>query len=487
MSLPLDASAGCRTAHEMKTSVLIRVLLAAAVLAVSCAAARIDVAPRLLLLRGDQYRAQQQYGLAMEQYAELTALRPRSSVPQARMGEIYIAQGRWGEAKQRFRKARELDETDTRALAGLAQVALHEGDPWAAVQLWRAALAVNPRDVEIRYSLAQAYVGLCEFATAKDELQHVVIREADHQGAHYLLGLLCAPEERALAVEHLSIAAAGGDPSLAARAREILNVLEEVGAGQDVARKAALLAHAYLELEEPTLALEQLKRVIALQPENYNARAYAGWALFSLHDRESARRTLREVTREDPKNPLAYYFLGLLHRSDGYLPTALWEFQRALQLDTSNAAVYAEIANTYQLMGRLPEAEEWYRAAISVAPDEAGFRLLLAQFYGDVVLKPERALVAATETVALAPDDPVARELLGWAQYLVGSLPEARISLEHALQLDPTFARAYYHLGMVYQEMGDRDQARWAFQRAVDLDQDGTYRAKAVEQLHTLS
>jgi tetratricopeptide (TPR) repeat protein len=470
----------------MRTSVLIRTLLVAGILAVSCAAARVDVAPRLLLLEGDQYRAQEQYSLAIEKYTELAALRPRSSVPHACMGEIYVAQGRWDEAKQQFVQARELDGRDTQALAGLAGVALHEGDQGAAIELWKKGLEINPRDAEIRYSLAQAYVGLHELAAAKEQLLDVVTHETDHQGARYLLGLLCAPEEPARAVEHLSIAASGDDPGQATGARTMLDALEEVDAAPDAARKAALLAHAYLQLEEPTLALEQLRRVITLQPENYNARAYAGWALFSVGDRDSARRTLREVTTDDPKNELGYYFLGLLHRSEGYLPTALWEFRRALQLDASNAAAYAEMANTYQLMGRVAEADEWYQAAISVAPDEPGFRLLLAQFYADVDLKPERALVAASEAVVLAPEDPVARELLGWARYLMGNLPEARVNLEHALQLDPTSARAYYHLGIVCQEMGDREKARWAFGRAVDLDEDGTYREKAVERLQTL-
>ncbi len=459
----------------------------AAVLAMSCAAARKDIAPRLLLLQGDQYRVEKQYSLAMEKYAQLGALRPQSSVPHSRLGETYIAQGRWEEARQQFGQARELDERDTRAATGLARIASREGDQGTAVRLLKAALAFDPRDAEIRYSLAQAYVSLSEFSAARVELHHIVVRQADHQGAGYLLGLLCAPEDPALALAHLSVAAAGDDPNLAARAEEMLGVLEDLGGDQDVARDAALLGHAYLQLEQPTLALGQLRRVIALQPDNYNARAYAGWTLFSLSDPDSARRTLREVTTEDPKNPLAYYFLGLVHRSDGYLPTALWELQRALRLDASNAAVYAEIANTYQVMGRLAEAEEWYRAAISVAPHEPGFRLLLAQFYADVVLKPEKALVAASETVALTPEDPAARELLGWAEYLMGNLAEARISLEHALQLDPTFARAYYHLGMVYEELGDQDKARWAFQHAVDLDQDGRYRAKAAERLNTLS
>jgi Flp pilus assembly protein TadD len=229
----------------------------------------------------------------------------------------------------------------------------------------------------------------------------------------------------------------------------------------------------------PSLALAELDRITELDPENYTALAYSGYALLALGRPDDAREKLRRVTQLDPQDPLGHYFLGILHRSEGYLSTALWDFKRSLRLDPLNAAVYAEIANTYQRLGQHVAAEEWYRGAVSIAPEEPAFRLLLTEFYLDVVPRPQEALIAATELAALTPDDPIALDLLGWARFLAGQTSAAKTTLENALALDPTLARAHYHLGVVCEELGDLAGAERAYQRAIDLDTQGTYRERA--------
>jgi tetratricopeptide (TPR) repeat protein len=402
------------------------------------------------------------------------------------LGEIYLAQGRFEEAKAQFSYAKSLDERQPRVLDGLAEVSLHEGDGLTAVQLWEGAVALDSRDTLALYRLGQTRLESSDFAAAADDLQRVLRREGDHQGAHYLLGLMYAAEERTLATEHLAIAAQGADLTMAARAQDVLDVLADLDTAQNEAEESARLAHALLLCDEPELALRQLERVLALQPDNHTARAYAGFALFSMGQLGAARDILRGVCQVDPKNPLAPYFLGLLHRADGYLPTSLWDFKRSLQLDPANGAVYAEMAATYQLMGQYLAAEEWYRAAVAVAPGEADFRLLLARFYVDVVPQPQEGLDAASQSVALSPNDPEAQDLLGWANYLAGKLPGARLALERAVELDQDYARAYYHLGVVCAQSGDRATASWAYRRAIDLDAEGTYREKAWHELRTL-
>jgi Tfp pilus assembly protein PilF len=399
------------------------------------------------------------------------------------LGEIYVAQGRWEEAELKFRTASDLDRGNARALSGLADVAYEGGDTRRAIELWSRSLALESDCTEARYKLAEAYLASSYVPAAERELRGVLLFESDHQGAHYLLGLILAPKEPGLASEHLSIAAEGAQDVVAERAREMLEILRDMEPGQRAAGEAGRLAEAYLRFEMPALALGQLNQLLCTQPENQTARAYAGYALFSLGQNDSARLALREVTIRDRRNPLGHYFLAILHRSEGYVPTALWELRRALSLDPFNAAAYAEIAATYQALGQYVEAEEWYRGAVSVAPDEAEFRLLITRFYVDTLLRANEGVAAAEETAALLPEDPVVQDLLGWAHHLVGDLLHARVALERAVELDPTFGRAYYHLGVVCTQLGDDDAANWAYRRAVDLDAEGTYRAKALQAL----
>ncbi|MGB9301088.1 MAG: tetratricopeptide repeat protein, partial [Anaerolineae bacterium] len=212
------------------------------------------------------FQAQKKYGQAIEVYTELASIRPQWTAPHVRLGEIYLAQGRFDEAKTQFSFARRLDESEPRALDGLAEVSLHEGDRPAAVELWKAALAVNSRDTHALYRLAQTHLESSDLAAAVADLQRVLRHERDHQGAHYLLGLMCAADERTLATEHLAIAAEGADPTLATRGHDMLDVLADLGHSQDDAEQSARLAHALLRCEQPGLALRQLDRVLALQP-----------------------------------------------------------------------------------------------------------------------------------------------------------------------------------------------------------------------------
>jgi tetratricopeptide (TPR) repeat protein len=467
----------------MKIGGLARAVLLSVVTALLVGLVREDVEFASLVRGADRCRAAKEYSRAISIYQRLALLHPQWPVPHTQLGQVYLVQGKWDEAEKQFRQAWELDKGEEEALLGLGLVAYQRGDIEDAMDLWRQAAAVNPRNVAVHYRLGQAHLNRSRFELAKQELERVVLYDSDHQEAHYYLGLLLAAEDETLASEHLSLVASGEDAELSERAQEMMILLEEISASEDESYVAARLGHAYIRYEVPSLAVAQLERVVERQPDNCAARAYLGYALFALGGHETAREVLREVTYLTPKCPLGHYFLATLHRSEGYLPTALWEFKRSLRLDASNAAVYADIANTYQRMGGYLVAGEWYRAAVEVAPDEVDFRLLLAQFYVDVLLRAEEGLAAAQQAVALAPDSPVAQDLLGWAYYLTGDSGQAQVGLEKALALDPDFARAYYHLGVVCSQLGDEEKARWAYERAIDLDSDGLYRERAIAEL----
>lgn len=459
-----------------------RGLLAAVALALVVALVREDIQSRVLIRRADAYTAAKEYGHAIESYGEVAVLRPRSALPHLRLGQVYLAQGRWDEAEAELTKTWELDTSEDEALVGLGVVAYQRHEVEGAVRRWREALVLNPRNVEAHYRLALSYLAASQFRLAEQELEYLVLHDRDHQEGHYYLGLLLAAEDAASASEHLDLALTGDHGGVSEAAEQMLALLSEVEGFEDEAYVSAQLGRAYLQQGVPGLAAAELEKVVVLEPDNYAARSYLGYALYDMGDAERARKVLREVTRLAPKYPLGYYFLGMLHRSEGYLHTASYDFRMALRLDPSNAAAYADLAETYRLLGQYLVAGEWYRAAVEVAPLEPDFRVLLAQFYVDVLPRTEEGLAAAREAVTLAPYDPLAQDLLGWAHYLAGDLGGAQIALEVALSLDPEFARAYYHLGVVSGQLGDEAQARWAYERAIDLDSEGTYRQRALTE-----
>ncbi len=472
-----------RVVQEMNRAILARICVLCVVIGLLVGLARGHVESNLLIREADWYRSRKEFSRAISVYEQLAVLRPESALPRLRLGQVFLFQGRLDEAEREFSDALRLSGAQDEVLLGLGQIAYQQGDVGDALNYWRGAAALNLRNADAHYWLGRAYLARSLFELAKGELERAVQRDHDHQRAHYYLGLLYAAENVALSSQHLRLVGSGDDSQLSNAAQQMLYLLEETTLSEDEPYVAARLAHAYVKYEVPSLAVAQLKKVLAFQPENHAARAYLGYALFAQGENGEARMILREVTRVAPEYPLGYYFLAFIHRSEGYLPTALWEFKRSLLLDPSNAAVYADIADTYQRMGQHLAAADWYRAAVEVAPHEADFHILLAQFYVDVLLRADEGLAAARQAVALASDDPLAQDLLGWAHYLAGDLAEARSALEEALRLDPDYARSYYHLGVVYSQLRDEDKAQWAFERAIDLDRDGAYRERAMAEL----
>ena len=93
-----------------------------------------------------------------------------------------------------------------------------------------------------------------------------------------------------------------------------------------------------------------------------------------------------------------------------------------------------------------------------------------------------RALVVTTALVALAPMAPanaVARDARSDAKEQVefgikvaqnGLWKEAAYRWEKAVQIDPTYAAAWNNLAVAYEQQGNFDKAREAYEKAVGLD-----------------
>lgn len=434
-----------------------------------------------LLHQGAYFEAHKEYAKAIVAYEQ--ALELRSQVTShLRIGEIYLAQGRYELAEEEFQEAYRLDPREE-ALLGLGSVAAATGDEEEAIERWMEVLTLDETNVEAHYRLGRAYLGRSQWSSSQEELEKAA-RYGEGE-ARFYLGLLLAREDQGSAVAYFEEVVRGEGSAFARQASDLISALEGLKGAKE-ADLAAGLGHIYLRYGLPTLAREELARAVSLDPEQHLAWSYLGYALWSLGEYEEARGVLREALRRDPNSPLNYYFLALLHRSEGYPETALLEFERALRLDPDNAAICVEMASTYLEKRDYVAAREWYRAAVERAPGEIEFHLLRAEFHLEHLLWLEDGLTAAQTAVALDPQNGVAYDLLGWAQYLLRR-PEAIASLEKAVALDPESARAHYHLGLAYVQEGLNDMARWDYERAIDLDTDGLYRERAQKALKELA
>lgn len=298
-------------------------------------------------------------------------------------------------------------------------------------------------------------------------------------------GVMQAAIEPSEATEALRIAD-GRLPGGSALARDLLQDLREISPASDLSSAYARLGQTmagYGEWAEASVALDLSLRI---RPGDSTVLAYLGLA------RDNAGGdgliALQEAVRLAPQSPLAHVSLAQHYRVRGQLEAALSELELAATLEPGNPAIAAELGATYAELGQLPSAAAAYRQATSLAPDNAGFWRLLAQFSLDHEVDIEATgLPAARNALALAPSDPDACELLGYAYYLLGDFVMAERFLQRSVQVDPLSPATQYHLGLLRLGQGQTQRARAAFALAMRLDPSGPIGTQAARSLQSIS
>ncbi|MGI8704721.1 MAG: tetratricopeptide repeat protein [Sphingomicrobium sp.] len=124
-------------------------------------------------------------------------------------------------------------------------------------------------------------------------------------------------------------------------------------------------------------------------------------------------------------------------------------------------------ANALEKAGRWPEAKAALGSAIALAPDEP----LILNFLGYAKLEHGEELDAAEALIRraseLAPDDASITDSLGWALYKRGRVEEAIDVLQKAAVGDPAQAEIQEHLGDALYTAGRHFEARFAWQAAL--------------------
>jgi serine/threonine-protein kinase len=166
---------------------------------------------------------------------------------------------------------------------------------------------------------------------------------------------------------------------------------------------------------------------------------------------EKASANLDRASRLDDKLPITYVALGRMHSSLQKNELALQEFQKALELNPRDADALIGMANVYEHMGRLKDAEDNFKRAASLRPDYWDGYNSLGSFY-DRQKRYADAVAQFRRVIELTPDNAAGYSNLG-VEYMnledANSPKEAEAAFKKSLELTPTYA-AYTNLGSLY-------------------------------------
>lgn len=122
-----------------------------------------------------------------------------------------------------------------------------------------------------------------------------------------------------------------------------------------------LLAHYYtgeslLRLDRPADAIPELRKELALSPENSNVRYSLAFALLETSQKDEAQQLLEQVVQADPANAQAQYQLGKLFLDSNNLPAAIQHLEAAEQNDSHADYIHYQLQLAYRKAGRPADA-----------------------------------------------------------------------------------------------------------------------------------
>lgn len=233
------------------------------------------------------------------------------------------------------------------------------------------------------------------------------------------------------------------------------------------ARAASLRGRALLLLGDSEGAIRELKRAARLDPRDRAVVGMLSRLFIALERPEEGVPLLEGLLRGGGATPPEYVSLAA-----GY--SMLGEDERALAVLDSAASRFGETrailrarGAAYYNAGHLESAVAVYERLLEINPESVTALNFIAYTLADEDRDLDRALSYARRAVALEEDNPLLRDTLGWTEFRLGRLEDARRELSLAIELGGDNPVILEHLGDVLWEMGLADDARAVWNRAL--------------------
>lgn len=213
------------------------------------------------------------------------------------------------------------------------------------------------------------------------------------------------------------------------------------------------------------------KKLIQLDPENPVSRNNLGYFYANLNIKlEEALEHCSKAVALDPENPYFLDSLGwVLFRLQRY-DQALEKFTKACSLNSQVPEIHGHLANLHYVTGHLDKAVAELKALVALDPDNPTARNNLGFLLADLGIDPHAALEHCSRAVALSPEDPTFLDSLGWVQFKLGNYQDAKANLSKALSIKPAMAEAMIHLANVQIALGETSRALQALERALEIN-----------------
>ena len=464
-----------------KSSIQILRLLAQLVLVMFTCSCTSEMKKSRYLARAERYFQAGQYDQAKIEYLKVLRVDSGNAVAYARCGAMWADEGAPLRAAVFLLKARELAPEDLDNRSKLAMVYLRVGQVNEAFKEATEILQRAPDNGPALATLAETSVTAEQNQTAEQELQKfpkhdnpyvevanaaLAIRKGDLAKAQAALN-------HALSLDPKCTQAHIGLAQVSLIKKDNPRAGQELKAAADLSPVRSRERLTYAEFKTQTGDTEEAKNY--LQDLTKQARDFIGAWVFQARLAQSEKKydevaaLLQNVFSRDPDNIEGRVIQAQALLGKGDLEQGTGALERVDKSVENNPLIKYQLALAY-LQGRnTSQAINELEQAITIAPKYVEAIVLLAQLRlraGD----PQSAVAPLEAAVRLKPDVMQVRTLLADAYQAVGRSEDAASLIREQIKKTPQDSQSYLILGVILKKQNKNDEARKAFEKALELN-----------------
>jgi len=210
------------------------------------------------------------------------------------------------------------------------------------------------------------------------------------------------------------------------------------------------VAQSYFTMKRYPDTIAQTDEVLKVQPDNKNALVLRAMSSNELSKTEAALTDFQKVidlskgsptAKMDDSLELAYYYTGQLYNRAERYAEAQTVLKSALEINLGDADAWLELGRAYEGGGQHQEAIDAFKQVVRFVPD-----------YAEAYQGMEKSYRASNQAG-------LADYAKGMALYGNHDYQQAATTLETLIEKQPDVLDAYLGLGLVYEQLGERDKA----------------------------
>lgn len=229
-----------------------------------------------------------------------------------------------------------------------------------------------------------------------------------------------------------------------------------------------LLADIYLDYSKSRLALQTMKRCVALHPNRIPSLLKLAEFQQILKQYDASMATITQIMKIEPNNPEGFFIIGLNHVLLGNKEMASKNLQKCVDIDPEHTDAFVLLGKIFD-EDNSPLAAQYFENATQTDPENPEVLYNQASYLHNHD-ELERAKEILKKIAKLDKSYADAYQRLGIIYIEQDSINTAHANFNIAVKVDPTYGLAYYYRGYTSELMGDFQAAVNDYQNILNFD-----------------